>query len=138
VILIATARLLLPVFIIFSVFLLMRGHDAPGGGFTGGLVASAGLVLYGLVHGPRAVRRALRISLKPVIGSGLTIGLVSALVGPATGRPFFSSVWYQPPFGPKIGTPVIFDIGVYFVVLGVVLTIMLTRGDMEEVDSSNS
>ncbi|MGV3614732.1 MAG: Na+/H+ antiporter subunit B [Fimbriimonas sp.] len=125
------ARLLLPVFLIFSVFLLMRGHDSPGGGFTGGLVASAGFVLYGLVHGPRSVRRALRINLKPLIGIGLSIGLASALIGPLMGRPFFSAYWWKLPFGPKIGTPAIFDIGVYVVVLAVVLTIMLAREERE-------
>ena len=112
-------------------FLLLRGHDAPGGGFTGGLVASAGFVLYGLAHGPRAVRRALRINLKSLIGVGLSIGLVSALVGPLFGRAFFSATWWQIPRGPKIGTPTLFDVGVFIVVIGVVLTIMLAREERE-------
>jgi multicomponent Na+:H+ antiporter subunit B len=114
------------------VFLLLRGHDSPGGGFTGGLVASTGLVLYGLAYGPRAVRRALRVNLKALVGIGLAVGLASALVGPILGKPFFSAVWWYPPVGPKIGTPAIFDIGVYVVVLGVVLTIMLAREEQEQ------
>lgn len=118
-------------FLIFSVFLLLRGHDSPGGGFTGGLVASSGFVLYGLAHGPRAVRRVLKINLKALIGAGLSVGLLSALIGPFTGQPFFRAVWWQPPVGPKIGTPAIFDIGVYTVVVGVVLTIMLAREERE-------
>jgi multicomponent Na+:H+ antiporter subunit B len=117
----------LPVFLIFSVYLLLRGHDSPGGGFTGGLVASAGFVLYGLAHGPRAARRVLKINLKALMGAGLFIGLASALIGPAMGRPFFSAIWWQIPRGPKIGTPAVFDVGVYAVVVGVVLTIMLAR-----------
>lgn len=124
--------MLLPVFLIFSIFLLLRGHDAPGGGFTGGLVASAGLVLFGLVHGPQAIRDFIRISLKPLIGAGLGIGLLSSLVGPLVGKPFFSSVWVQFPSGYKLGTPFIFDVGVYVVVVGVVLTIMTAGGEPEE------
>ena len=109
-ILTTTARLLLPVFLIFSVFLLLRGHDAPGGGFVGGLVASAGFVLYGLAYGPRAV---------------------STLVGPLLGRAFFAPVWWAIPRGPVVKTSAIFDVGVYIVVVGVVLTIMLAREERE-------
>lgn len=94
-------------------------------------MASSGFVLYGLAHGPRAVRRVLKINLKGLIGIGLSVGLVSALVGPMTGQLFFRAVWWQPPVGPKIGTPAIFDIGVYTVVVGVVLTIMLAREERE-------
>ena len=121
-------------FVVFSVFLLFRGHDAPGGGFTGGLVASAGFVLYGLAHGARSVRRAIRANLKVLVGAGLVIGLVSALIAPLMGRSFFAAVWWKPPIGPKIGTPAIFDVGVYLVVIGVVLTIMLARDDQEDAE----
>lgn len=125
-----TARLLLPVFLIFSVFLLLRGHDLPGGGFTGGLVASAGIALYMLAYGPRAVRRMLQVDLKPLIGAGLGVALLSTLFGVFGGKSFFTGVWGSFAIGShkvKIGTPFFFDLGVYFVVVGVAMTVLLAR-----------
>jgi multisubunit Na+/H+ antiporter MnhB subunit len=126
--LITTARALLPLFLIFSLFLLWRGHNEPGGGFVGGLVAASGLVLYGLAHGPAAVRRLVRANLKTVIGVGLGAALLSALIPIVSGRPFMSGVWIAP-FGIKLGTPTLFDVGVYIVVFGIALTILLSLAE---------
>jgi multisubunit Na+/H+ antiporter MnhB subunit len=123
---------LLPVFLMFSIFLLWRGHNEPGGGFTGGLTAAAGFVLYGMAFGPRAVRQTLKINLKSLIGTGLAISLVSGLLGVFGGRSFFKGLWIQVPLPDgyvKLGTPLLFDIGVYLVVIGVVLTIVLARAE---------
>ncbi|HMN02746.1 MAG TPA: MnhB domain-containing protein, partial [Geobacter anodireducens] len=58
----ATAvRLLLPLLLLFSLFLLLRGHNEPGGGFVGGLVAAAAFALHALAHGVAAARRVLRV-----------------------------------------------------------------------------
>jgi multicomponent Na+:H+ antiporter subunit B len=134
VIIATTARVLLPVFLIFSIFLLWRGHNEPGGGFTGGLVAASGFVLYGMAFGPEAVRAALKINLKSLIGIGLALALLSGLLGLFAGLPFFKALWVQ--FSVldgqvKLGTPLLFDVGVYFVVIGVVLTIVLARSEEE-------
>ena len=54
-------RLLMPLLLLFSLFELLRGHNEPGGGFVGGLLAAGSLCLYLLAHGPEATRRVLRI-----------------------------------------------------------------------------
>lgn len=123
----ATAtRLLLPLMLIFSIFLLIRGHNEPGGGFVGGLVAAAAFTLYAAVYGVNQAQEALRIDPKRLIGIGLLVAIVSALLSLATGAPLMTGLWYKDPLPVigKIGTPVLFDVGVYIVVLGIAVTIM--------------
>lgn len=123
----ATAtRLLLPLMLIFSIFLLIRGHNEPGGGFVGGLVAAAAFTLYAAVYGVTQAQEALRIDPKRLIGIGLLVAIVSALLSLATGAPLMTGLWYKDPLPVigKIGTPVLFDVGVYIVVLGIAVTIM--------------
>jgi hypothetical protein len=54
------APLLTVVMLVFSVFILLRGHNEPGGGFIGGLIAASALAIYGMAAGPEAARRALK------------------------------------------------------------------------------
>lgn len=123
----------MPVFLLFSLFLLVRGHNEPGGGFTGGLVAASGLCLYGLAYGPNAVRQAVRMDLRKLIGVGLAIALFAALIAVVQGRPFFAGVWVELNLGlrqpVKLGTPLLFDIGVYLVVVSMTLTIVMAHLD---------
>ena len=65
-----TTRLLLPLLVMFSLFILLRGHNEPGGGFIGGLLAAGGLCLYLLAHGADATRRLLRVDPRTLIGIG--------------------------------------------------------------------
>jgi len=122
-------RLLLPLLLLFSIFLLFRGHHAPGGGFVGGLVAAAALALYALAQGVTAARRLLRIPPQDVIAAGLLTALGSGVVGMLEGLPFLTGRWITV-HHLKLGTPVIFDVGVYLVVIGVTLLIIFTL--MEE------
>jgi multicomponent Na+:H+ antiporter subunit A len=124
----AAVRLLLPLLLVFSVFLLIRGHNAPGGGFAGGLVAAAGFVLYALADGVVRARRALPLGERTFIPLGLLIALASALLSLWQGQPFMTGVWLPAPLPVlgKIGTPVIFDAGVYFLVFGMALTIIFS------------
>ncbi len=119
-------RLLLPLMLIFSVFLLLRGHNAPGGGFVGGLVAAAGFALVLVAFGVDAARRALRIRPRILLLLGLSIALVSALMPVAFGLPFMTGLWLVEPLPVvgKVGTPVLFDAGVYLLVLGISLGIV--------------
>lgn len=122
------ARFLLPLLLIFSVYLLVRGHNDPGGGFVGGLAAAAAFALYALAHGPDAARRALPATPLRFIAVGLLTALVSGLLPLLSGRAFMQGVWSAvalPAVGEP-GTPLLFDIGVYCVVVGVVLTIVFT------------
>jgi multicomponent Na+:H+ antiporter subunit A len=124
----AAVRLLLPLLLVFSVFLLIRGHNAPGGGFAGGLVAAASFVLYALADGVARARRALPLSERTFIPIGLAIALASALLSLMQGQPFMTGLWLPAPLPVlgKIGTPVIFDVGVYFLVFGMALTIIFS------------
>jgi len=126
-------RYLLPLMLLFSVFLLLRGHNEPGGGFTGGLVAAAAFALYALSNGVRAARAILQLEVHTLIGSGLLIALAAGMVPWLSGQPFLTGVWGKilMPWRElvELGTPVFFDIGVYLVVLGVSLMILFTLAE---------
>lgn len=121
-------RALAPLLLLFSVYLLLRGHNSPGGGFAGGLIASSVLVLFALVFGVPETRRALLVSPLALLVSGLAVALLSGLAGWLTGGEFLQARWY----GREIeiihhfGTPLLFDLGVYLTVLGAMLTIVLS------------
>jgi multicomponent Na+:H+ antiporter subunit B len=122
----ATARFLLPVLLMFSLFLLVRGHNMPGGGFVGGLVASAAFVLYAIAHDVEEARRLLRTNTVSLLGAGLVLAMGSGLLALFRGAAFMKGLWlhhHVPVFG-KLGTPVVFDMGVYLVVLGTTLTVL--------------
>jgi len=127
-------RWLRPVFIAYSVFLLLRGHNGPGGGFVGGLVAAAPFALHALVHDAASVRRLLRIDTQHLMGLGLLVAMTSGLVSLAGGQPFLTGRWIEwqlPGTGWEIvlGTPLLFDFGVYLAVMGVTLTIVLALAE---------
>jgi multicomponent Na+:H+ antiporter subunit A len=130
VILPTAARFLLPLLLLFSLFLLVRGHNEPGGGFAGGLVAAAAFVLYSVAYDAPAARRALGIHPRVLIPIGLLLALGGALIGPLRGDAFLSGQWASIPLlgGARVdvGSPLLFDLGVYLAVVGVTLTIVLT------------
>jgi multicomponent Na+:H+ antiporter subunit A len=121
------ARLLMPLLLLFSVFLLLRGHNQPGGGFVGGLVAAAAFALYGLAHGMEGARRALLINPLTLLGGGLLIALVSGLPAVLRDQPFLSAQWALG--AVPAGTPMAFDIGVFLVVWGVVLMMIFSLAE---------
>jgi len=122
-------RLLVGLILTFSVYLLMRGHNAPGGGFAAALVASTGFALFAIAEGPVVVRGALRIAPQKIVMSGLSLALVSGLVALVVDRPFLTGIWWIRESGQApalaIGTPLFFDIGVFLAVLGTILTLIL-------------
>jgi multicomponent Na+:H+ antiporter subunit B len=122
----------MPLLLLFAVFLLLRGHNQPGGGFVGGLVVAASFVLYSIAFGVDAARRALLVSPSTLLGIGLLVALVSGIPGLVGGRPFMSSVWMSLEAGSTVidlGTPLAFDVGVFLAVIGVVLTIVFTLAE---------
>jgi multicomponent Na+:H+ antiporter subunit B len=126
---------IMPVLLVLSVFLLLRGHNEPGGGFAGGLVAAAAFILLSIADGVGAARRVLRVDPRSLVGAGLLIMLLSGLVAPLLdGSPYLTSLWWKPEvagYVVSIGTPLLFDIGVY---LGVSGTILLITFALEEED----
>ncbi len=126
------AEFLKPLLILFSLFLLFRGHHEPGGGFTGGLVAGAAYVLHALTRGTNATR-ALIVDPRLLVSIGLLTALSSGLFSVLSGLPFMTGIWAKldlPVFGAlEIGTPIVFDVGVYLVVVGTTLTMFLALAD---------
>lgn len=121
------ARVLMPLLLLYGVFLLLRGHNAPGGGFAGGLVVAAAYSLGSFALGTAAARRALIVDPARLIGVGLLLALGSGLLPVLAGRPFLTAQWFAPAIG--LGSPLLFDLGVFCVVVGVVLTMTFTLGE---------
>jgi multicomponent Na+:H+ antiporter subunit B len=120
------ARSLMALLLVFSIFLLLRGHNEPGGGFVGGLAAGAAFALYALAHGVEAARGVIRVDPRRFLGAGLLVALAAGGLGLAAGRPFLTGLWIETPVPVigKLGTPILFDTGVYLVVVGMVLTVL--------------
>lgn len=123
-------RFLMPLLLVFSLFLLVRGHNQSGGGFAGGLVAAAAFALYSLSYDAVEARRVLGFPPALLIASGLLIALLSGLISLFLGHPFLTGLWtyiHVPGIGRlEVGTPVLFDIGVYLLVFGVTLTMVFS------------
>lgn len=123
---------LLPLLLLFSFFILLRGHYLPGGGFVGGLMASIAFVLHAFANGIENTRRLLRINVGWLLPIGLAIAILSALVPILfKGQPFLTGVWYPDPLPVlgMLGSSLFFDIGVYLVVIGSALTIIFTLSE---------
>ncbi len=82
-----STRYLLPLMLLFSIFILLRGHHHPGGGFIGGLVASTAFALYGFAFGITAARKVLRVDPMMLIGGGLLMVAVSGIMAPTSASP---------------------------------------------------
>jgi multicomponent Na+:H+ antiporter subunit B len=126
-------RLLMPLLLVFALFLLLRGHNAPGGGFVAGLVVAAAFVLHAMAYGIAASRRALLVPPPVLLPIGLSVALISAAPALLLGLPFMTGVWTTLGRGPgaiAVGTPLLFDVGVFLAVIGVVLTIVFTLMDV--------
>jgi multicomponent Na+:H+ antiporter subunit B len=117
----------MPLLLLFGIFLLLRGHNAPGGGFAGGLVVAAAYSLNSFAFGIAAARRALIVDPARLIGVGLLLALGSGLLPVLVAEPFLTAKWFVPALG--LGTPLIFDVGVFCVVIGVVLTMTFMVGE---------
>ncbi|MDP1571103.1 MAG: Na+/H+ antiporter subunit B [Vicinamibacterales bacterium] len=126
-----TARAIMPLTLVFSVYLLMRGHNAPGGGFVGGLIAAVAFAIASLADGVATARRALVVDPRRLMAVGLALALASGFGGVAAGQPFLTGQWAEVmvPVVGKIGTPLVFDVGVYLAVLGVSLTMLFALSE---------
>ncbi len=130
-------RLLVPLLLLSSIFLLLRGHNEPGGGFIAGLVASSAFALHLFAFDASSTKKLMKVESQLLMGVGLLLALLSGLLGMLLhGLPFLTSQWwtlYVPGIGElSLSTPLLFDIGVYLVVIGVVSTIMLSLDKVEE------
>ncbi|NDW03761.1 Na(+)/H(+) antiporter subunit B [Jiella pacifica] len=130
-----TAPYLTALMVLFSIFVLLRGHNDPGGGFIGGLIAASAFAIYGIACGVVAVRRALWFHPMAISGAGLFFAVVAGLFSLFAGTGFMTGLWIFPVFfGNEVAlsTPLLFDIGVYLVVVGGITSIALA---LEERDT---
>lgn len=130
----STIRYLFPILLVFAVFIFLRGHNEPGGGFIAGLVASAAYALYSIAFDAIEARRVLGVETRLLIGIGLALALLAGLIGIFSGEPFLTGLWIDTPLPypfSKVGTPLLFDVGVFLAVLGVTLTIMFALEEVE-------
>ena len=126
----AATRLLVALILLFSVYMLLRGHNDPGGGFIGGLIASIGFALYAMAHGTAAARQALRFDPASIAMVGVGVALLAGLWAALFGDPLFTGQWLfigasEDSKGLPLSTVLVFDVGVYLVVVGAVLTLVL-------------
>ncbi len=122
---------LLPVLLLFSVFILLRGHYLPGGGFVGGLMASIAFVLHAFANGLSNTKTLIRFHPSFLMPVGLALAFLSGMAPLIFGLPFMTGLWYPEaiPVIGSLGSALFFDIGVYLVVIGVTLTIIFTIAD---------
>lgn len=129
IILTTAARLLIAMLLVFSIFMLLRGHNEPGGGFIGGLIGASGFVLYAIACGTSEARTALRLPPENVAAIGLGLALMAGLLAAFFGSPLFTGQWLflfaeDGGKGLPLSTVLVFDIGVYLVVMGAILSLV--------------
>lgn len=128
--------------LLFSFFLLFAGHNAPGGGFVGGLTAAAVLVLRYAADGSEGVDRLVPYSENLFLGGGVVIATLVGLGGFVWADAFLGSAKVEQSVGVlgklKATSALPFDIGVYFVVVGLVLAILRALGRDADADEERA
>lgn len=120
--------------VMFSIFVLLRGHNEPGGGFIGGLIAVSALSVFGIANGVAAVREAIYFHPLAIAGCGLLIATLSGALSIFFAVPFMTGLWVTPSLlGVEVplSTVISFDIGVYLVVVGGITSIALALEERE-------
>ncbi|ALV27709.1 MnhB domain-containing protein [Pannonibacter sp. Q-1] len=117
------SRLVFVLLLVVSVYMLFRGHNEPGGGFIGGLFAALGFALLALAGSVETARRALMVHPIVLMGCGLFLSFISGLPGLFSDGSFLTH-WWAELGSAHVGTATIFDIGVFMVVIGGVLSLV--------------
>lgn len=130
------APLIVATMLVFSLYVCLRGHNEPGGGFIGGLIAAASIAVFGMAAGVPEVRRALKVDPMAIAGFGVLLAGFSGLLSLFTASPFMTSIWLYLEMGDTtvpLSTPLFFDLGVYLVVFGTLSAVALAlESDREE------
>lgn len=124
------ARHMRPLLIGLSLIVLYRGHNEPGGGFIGGLMFGAAYILYAMAFGVVKTQKSIFFHPINLTAVGLLIALISGLPALLLNDSFMTGEWYTFFQGTmmelKLGTPLIFDVGVYFTVAGMLMLVMFS------------
>jgi monovalent cation:proton antiporter len=132
-ILTTVSRLVFFVVLLFSVYLLLRGHNSPGGGFIAGVMTALGILLQSIASDLQHVRRVFRVEPRLLAGIGLLTSLTTGLVPMLLGYPFLTSTFghlYAPWLGDvEVASAFFFDLGVYGVVVGATLLMIMTLAE---------
>jgi len=118
--------------IVASAWILLRGHNAPGGGFIGGLMAVAGTALVAIVHDAQRARRLLPLTPLTLASSGVLLALISGIFGLPADEPFLTHRWWKIEVAGadlKLSTVLLFDLGVYAAVWGAFAAYLLALLD---------
>ncbi|MFD2670434.1 Na+/H+ antiporter subunit A [Marinicrinis sediminis] len=133
VILQTTAKLIVFIILTFSVFLFFSGHHNPGGGFIGGLMTASALILLALAFDLQTIRKVIPLNFRMITGIGLMTALLTGIGSFLFKAPFLSHAfgYFDLPLRGKteLATATLFDLGVYFAVVGVTMTIILSIGE---------
>lgn len=125
-----TTRVVTFIILSFSVYLFFAGHNNPGGGFIGGLMTASALLLMYLAFDMKSMKKALPFNYTSLIAVGLLIAIATGVNSMLFGYPFLTQFfeYYQLPIlgETELTTALPFDLGVYLVVVGIALTIILT------------
>ncbi|MCW3804729.1 MnhB domain-containing protein [Plebeiibacterium marinum] len=123
-------RYLKVLFLSFACIAVIRGHNYPGGGFIGGLLAALYIVYSSLAFSVQQIRRQLKVKPQYYIGLGLLCALLSFMPSLVSGAPLMKGIWFtidSSIIGKiKLGSPLLFDFGVFFTVMGVTLLFLFT------------
>lgn len=121
--------------ILFAIIALFRGHNNPGGGFIAGLLAALAVVYYGFAFNIRQTRENLKIAPITYIALGLIFVVVSLVPSLIAQLDLMQGVWFQidlPVIGIlKLGTPLLFDAGIFFTVIGVTILFFFSLTKVE-------
>lgn len=115
--------------LLFSVIVLLRGHNDPGGGVIAGLIAASAISILGLSSGVGAVRRMLRVNPIAIAGFGVVMAILSGALSAFAAAPFLTGLWLP---AHLFGTAGLFDVGVYITVFGTFSAITLALEDASE------
>lgn len=125
-------RLLLPLTLLVAVFILLRGHNLPGGGFIAGLMTAVALIVQYLANGIDWTASRLRTDMHRVVGAGLALATGTGLVAMGFGYPFLTSTFthlHWPVVGEfELASAMAFDFGVFLVVVGATMLILVQLG----------
>ena len=133
------SRTIAPTIVIVSLFLLVVGHDAPGGGFVGGLLGGAALLVVFLSGGRNEVEALLPLPPRSLVGLGMAVSISVASLGLVFGSAFLEAgklslnLWLIGEV--SAGSALVFEVGVYLVVLGLIATVLMELGSPEEGES---